>query len=233
MDDAVPPTMARRSYELSSSVLSKLAAGTVMEWAAQAETGSRDRSLRRDLGPVLRPGHVFRRSGVVDVPVLLRGLPEGPGRPTMPADHRPFGPTVAYTSGTPEAVGSPVQFTIAQAPTGPVDPPAEFVWGFDQTPPTSGTIPAAQTCTTTVAESNCTEMTKNSSGLESAIVTIRCRHRGRMICGLRGRLGRQRVRDDQRRHLGVLLDPHRRCRPGRYVHRRPHAAGQLRRRPGR
>jgi hypothetical protein len=65
-----------------------------------------------------------------------------------------------------------LQFLITQAQTGPSDPPAEFVWRVDSMPPTSGTIPAGQTCSTTATEPNCTEMTKNSSGLESAVLTI-------------------------------------------------------------
>ncbi len=102
----------------------------------------------------------------MDGPLLLRGLPEGAGR----ADHDRS--CSGFTSGTAETVGSTVKFTITQASTGPVDPPSGFVWGFDQTPPTSGTIPAAQTCSTTAAEPNCTEITKNSNGRESATLSI-------------------------------------------------------------
>jgi hypothetical protein len=152
-------------YELPSSILSKLAVGTVMEWAAQAETGVGTALFGANWGPYYGPETASGGASWTS-PCYFVVYPKGPDAPTM------TGPS-GFASGTPETVGSTVQFTITQASTGPVDPPSEFVWGFDQTPPTSGTIPAAQTCSTTVAESNCTEMTKNSSGLETATVSIK------------------------------------------------------------
>jgi hypothetical protein len=152
-------------YLLPSSVLSGLASGTVMEWAAQAETGVGTDLFGANWGPYYGPDTSSLGASWTS-PCYFVVYPKAPDAPTL------AGPS-GFTSGSPETVGSTVQFTITQASTGPADPPVQFVWGFDQAPPTSGTIPAAQTCSTTAVEPNCTEMTKNSSGLETATVSIK------------------------------------------------------------
>ena len=170
VDDAIPSDNGLQDpYNLSSSVLSTLAAGTVMEWEAQAETGTGSyfgSTWGPYYGPVTSSGAASWTS-----PCYFAVYPKGPDAPTM------TGPS-GFTSGTPETVGSTVKFTITQASTGPMDAPAEFVWGFDQTPPTSGTIPAAQTCSTSIPEPSCTEMTKNSKGLEVATLSVTVRSPG-------------------------------------------------------
>ncbi len=64
-------------------------------------------------------------------------FPTDPGAPTV---------TTNFTQTTPQAVGTELTFTITQSSG---DTASDFVWGLDQEPPTSGTIPAAQECSST------------------------------------------------------------------------------------
>lgn len=78
-----------------------------------------------------------------------------------PTDPDP--PALSAVSGTP-TVGSQVSVTIT-SDNDNTDPPSKFVWGLDQVPPTAGSIPAAQECTTTAATSACSEISGGSATL--------------------------------------------------------------------
>ena len=86
-----------------------------------------------------------------------------------PTDPDPPAVTAGFTQTTAQTVGTALTFTITQSGTD-TDPAKEFVWGLDQPPPTTGTIPAAQTCTTTAATSACTKI---SGGSATVTVTVR------------------------------------------------------------
>jgi hypothetical protein len=118
---------ASATWELASSVTSGLADGTLIGWQAQAETGSGSVN-GSTWGPY---------SSGWSPECYFAVYPHSPDAPSL----TPSG----FTQTTSQPVGSSLSFTITQTGT---DTASEFVWGFDQTPPTSGTIPAAQTCTT-------------------------------------------------------------------------------------
>jgi hypothetical protein len=84
-----------------------------------------------------------------------------PNSPDPPAITPGFNPDT-----TQPAVGSQITFTITQSAN---DTVKQFVWGLDQQPPTTGTIPAGQTCTTTAATASCTKI---SSGTATLTVTV-------------------------------------------------------------
>jgi hypothetical protein len=82
-----------------------------------------------------------------------------------PTDPDP--PALSTVSGSP-AVGSQVSVTIT-ANNDNADPASKFIWGLDTPPPTTGTIPAAQECTTTAATSSCTQI---SGGVATLTITV-------------------------------------------------------------
>jgi hypothetical protein len=86
-----------------------------------------------------------------------------------PTDPDPPSLAAGFTQATAQAVGSSLSFTITQSGTD-ADGAKEFVWGLDTPPPTTGTIPAAQTCTTTAATSACTKI---SGGSATLTLTVR------------------------------------------------------------
>ncbi|HEV2376994.1 MAG TPA: hypothetical protein VGS19_33130 [Streptosporangiaceae bacterium] len=136
----------RPGWQLPSSVTSGLAPGTVMAWQAQAETGS---------GTV--NGQTFGPypSGWSDT-CYFAVYPKAPDAPpTVTAD---------FTQTTDQGVGSPLTFTITQSASNG-DTAAKFVWALDNTPPLTGTIPAAQTCTTAGPTASCTQITTGTATL--------------------------------------------------------------------
>ncbi len=72
------------------------------------------------------------------------------------------------SGGTVIAPGCQIQITIT-ATNQSADPASKFIWGLDQVPPTSGTIPAAQQCTTSAATANCSKIT---TGVATLTVTV-------------------------------------------------------------
>lgn len=62
-----------------------------------------------------------------------------------PKNPDPPAVTAGFDQTRNQLVGTPLTFTITQSST----VAAEFVWGLDTTPPTSGTIPGGQVCTPT------------------------------------------------------------------------------------
>jgi hypothetical protein len=84
-----------------------------------------------------------------------------PTSPDPPAITPGFNPDT-----TQPAVGSQITFTITQSAN---DTAKQFVWGLDQQPPTTGTIPAAQTCTTSAATASCTKI---SGGTATVTITV-------------------------------------------------------------
>jgi hypothetical protein len=84
------------------------------------------------------------------------------------ADADPPTITAGFAQSTAQPVGTTLTFTIAQS-TADTHAAKKFVWGLDQEPPTAGTIPAAQTCTTTAATSACTKI---SGGRATLKVTV-------------------------------------------------------------
>jgi hypothetical protein len=136
-------------YHLGASVTSKLANGTLMEWAAQAETGT------GTIGTTPYGPYVSGYSK----PCYFAVYPTSPDPPTLAPN---------FTATTPQTVGGPdVKFTITESSG---DTASKFVWGLDQLPPTSSP-PAAQICSST-ATSSCTALAKNSGGRLFATLSI-------------------------------------------------------------
>lgn len=84
-----------------------------------------------------------------------------------PHDPDPPAVTAGFDQTTAQTIGATLSFTITQSGTDS-DPATRFIWGVDQPPPTTGTIPAAQTCTT-AASSACVI----SGGQATVKVTVR------------------------------------------------------------
>jgi hypothetical protein len=136
------------SWPLPSSVTSGLASGTVVEWQAQAVSGS------GSVGGTTYGPYASAWSS----PCYFAVYPKAPDAPTL---------TPNFT-GQP-SVGSKITFTITQSdPSGKTpnpDPATEFVYGLENIPQTSGTIPANRTCSTSTAEPNCTKITNGTATL--------------------------------------------------------------------
>jgi hypothetical protein len=86
-----------------------------------------------------------------------------------PKDPDPPTITAGFTQTTAQAMGSSITFAIAQSGTD-ADAATKFIWGVDQPPPTTGTIPAAQVCSTSAATSACTKI---ASGKATITVIVR------------------------------------------------------------
>lgn len=121
------------AWEMPASYTSGLPDGTVIAWQAQAETGSAsvDGST---WGPYSSPWSNACYFAV---------YPQAPNPPTV------------TSSSTVVNPGSSLSFTIT-ASSG--DAATEYVWSVDETPPTAGSASAAQTCTTTAATAECTQI---------------------------------------------------------------------------
>lgn len=134
-------------WQMPASYTSGLADGTVIGWQAQSETGS---------GTVAGTTYGPYKSAWTST-CYFAVYPKSPDDPSI---------TTGFTQGTAQGVGSQVSFTITQSSG---DTASEFVWGLDATPPTTGTIPAAQTCTATAATASCTKI---SSGSATVTITV-------------------------------------------------------------
>jgi hypothetical protein len=137
---------ASESWELPSSVLSGLADGTVIGWRAQAETGSASVD-GKTFGPY---------SSAWSPTCFFAVYPDAPDAPVVSA---------GFTQADAQPVGSSLSFTIIQSGS---DTASEFVWGLDEVPPTTGTIPAAQTCSATSTTCKLTV----TGGLATATLTV-------------------------------------------------------------
>lgn len=131
------------AWEMPASYTSGLPNGTVIAWQAQAETGSAS-VAGATRGPY---------SSAWSSACYFAVYPQAPDPPTVAATQ---GENLADA-----AVGSNLTFTVTQAS----DPATEFIWSVDQTLPTAGTVPAAQTCTATAAQAHCTQITNGSATL--------------------------------------------------------------------
>jgi hypothetical protein len=134
------------AWQMPASYTSGLPDGSVIAWQAQAETGSASVD-GANWGPY---------SSAWSNTCYFAVYPQAPDPPTV---------TENFTGSQP--VGSDVTFTITQSS----DPAAEFVWSVDQTPPTAGTVPTAQTCTTASAEAHCGKITNGSATLTIPVPT--------------------------------------------------------------
>ncbi|HEV3379550.1 MAG TPA: hypothetical protein VG142_00960 [Trebonia sp.] len=137
---------ATASWKLPYTVTESLADGTLIGWEAQAETGSGsvDGSTWGPYSSSWSPECYFAV------------YPDAPDAPKL---------TAGFTQTTAQAVGSSVRFTITQTGS---DTDSKFVWGLDEEAPTSGTIPADQTCT---ASSTTCKLTV-TSGVASATLSV-------------------------------------------------------------
>jgi hypothetical protein len=144
VDDAISSVSGVESgWELPASYTSGMADGTIIAWQAQAETAS---------GSVGGTTYGPYSSAWSDA-CYFAVYPTAPDAPTLTAN---------FTQADNQAVGSKVSFTIAQSAG---DTASKFVWAVDETPPTTGTIPASQTCSTTAATADCTEISGGSATL--------------------------------------------------------------------
>jgi hypothetical protein len=125
--------------EMPATFTSGMANGTVIAWHAEASNGT--------------------YTSAWSPTCYFTVYPTDPDPPTL---------TAGFSQTTAQPMNSSLTFTITQAGTD-TDAAKEFVWGLDQPPPTSGTIPAAQTCTTTAATSSCTKITSGSATLTISV----------------------------------------------------------------
>jgi hypothetical protein len=147
----VNSTSTEYGWQLPGSYTSGLANGSIVAWQAQAETGSGSVDSKT-WGP-------YSSSWVpASSACYFAVYPTAPDAPTL----APSG----FTQTASQSVASQIKFTITQSSG---DTASEFVWGLDSSPPTTGTIPAAQTCLTTKAEPACTEI---SGGVATLTITV-------------------------------------------------------------
>jgi hypothetical protein len=130
-------------WQLPASYTAGLANGTVMAWQAQAETGS---------GSVGGTTYGPYSSAWSDT-CYFAVYPDDPDAPAVTPD---------FSQAASQPVGSQLSFTITQSGG---DTASDFVWALDTTPPTTGSIPAAQTCTTAGKTAGCTQITGGSATL--------------------------------------------------------------------
>jgi hypothetical protein len=133
---------AESGWPLPASYTNDMPDGTIIAWEAQAETGSGSVG-GTTYGPY---------SSAWSAPCYFGVDPTDPDAPTVTA--------AGQTQDVP--VSSTVSFTIKQSAG---DTAKQFVWAVDQTPPVAGTIPAAQTCSTTAATADCTQISGGSATL--------------------------------------------------------------------
>jgi hypothetical protein len=133
---------AEAGWQLPASYTDNMQDGTVIGWRAQAETAS---------GSVGGVSYGPYSSAWSDT-CYFAVYPTDPDAPAVTA----VGQTQSVT------VGSTVSFTIKQSAG---DTASEFVWGVDKMPPTAGTIPASQICSTTAATADCSVITGGQATL--------------------------------------------------------------------
>jgi len=131
------------AWQLPASYTAKMPNGTVIAWQAQAETGSGTVGGTK-YGPY---------SSAWSSTCYFAVYPTDPDAPALTAN---------FSQTANQAVGTRISFTVTQSAG---DTASKFVWAADQTPPTTGTIPASQTCTTTAATSDCTEISGGKATL--------------------------------------------------------------------
>ncbi len=136
--------------QLPASYTSGMANGTIVAWQAQAESGSGSVD-NKTWGP-------YKSSWEPSPACYVAVYPSSPDAPSV----APSG----FDATQNQPVGSQLKFTITQSSG---DTASEFVWGMDSKPPTTGTIPAAQTCITSAAEAACTQI---SGGSATVTVTV-------------------------------------------------------------
>lgn len=146
--DNLTTASGEQGWTMPASYTSGLADGTIIGWQAQSETGS---------GTVAGTTYGPYKSSWTTNTCYFAVYPQSPDDPSI---------APGFTQGTAQPVGSQVSFTITQSSG---DTASEFVWGFDTTPPTTGTIPSAQTCITTAATASCTEI---SGGSATVTITV-------------------------------------------------------------
>lgn len=131
---------------LPASYTSGMKNGTIVAWQAQAESGSGTVDSKV-WGP-------YKSSWEPSTACYVAVYPNAPDAPTVASN--------GFDETVNQPVGSQLKFTITQSSG---DTATEFVWGMDTQPPTTGTIPAAQTCTTSAAEAACTQISGGSATL--------------------------------------------------------------------
>ena len=131
------------SAQIPPSFTSMMTNGTVVGWKAQAQDGSSGGN-----GPF---------TSNWSSKCYFAVYPQAPDPPSM---------TTTWNQTVNQQVGTPLTVTFTQSAG---DTAQEFVWSLDKTPPTTGTIPAGQTCTTSSATSpNCVL----SGGSASLTITV-------------------------------------------------------------
>jgi hypothetical protein len=114
------------SVQVPPSFTAGMANGTVIGWKAQAQ------DYHGSYGGNTYGPYTSGWAG----PCYFAVYPTAPDQPAV---------TPQFDTSTGQPLGSALKFTITQASN---DTAAEFVWSLDKLPPTTGTIPAAQTCST-------------------------------------------------------------------------------------
>ena len=141
--DNLTTSDAEAGWQMPASFTSGLPNGTVVAWRAQAETGGGSVG-GNSYGP-----YSSAWSGTCYFAVY----PNAPDVPVV---------TAGFNQAASQPVGSHLTFTITQSAGSTA---AEFVWALDQTPPTAGTIPAAQTCTTSATRLSSPASSRSSKKL--------------------------------------------------------------------
>jgi hypothetical protein len=132
--------------EIPASFTSGMADGTVIGWRAEASDGTYTSNWS---------SKCYFKVDPTD--------PDPPGisSPALQSD---------CTSGGTAAIVPGCQITVTiTANSANTDTPSKFIWGLDQVPPTTGTIPASQECTTSASNSACTQI---SSGSATLTITV-------------------------------------------------------------
>jgi hypothetical protein len=138
--DNLTASNANAAWQMPASYTSGLHDGTVIEWQAQAETGSASVD-GANWGPY---------SSAWTNPCYFSVYPQAPDPPSV------------TSSSTQASPGSSLTFTITQSSG---DAANEFVWSVDQTPPTAASAQAFQTCSAATAEEDCTQITNGIATL--------------------------------------------------------------------
>jgi hypothetical protein len=112
----------------------------------------------------------MRNSARAAAIVVLAAAVLGPAAAAAAAASAPVPPTLTagFDQTTEQPLGATLSFTITQSGTS-TNAAREFVWGLDSPPPTTGTIPAGQTCTTTAATSACTKISGGKATLKISV----------------------------------------------------------------
>jgi hypothetical protein len=141
-----PGQTAPLPAQMPASFTSGMKDGTVVAWQAVATDGK------------ATDGSGGGGYSATSATCYFAVYPNSPDPPTITPGFNP--------DTTQPAVGSQITFTITQSAN---DTAKQFVWGLDQQPPTTGSIPAARTCTTGGATASCTKIT---SGTATLTITV-------------------------------------------------------------